>query len=137
MRIVASRLARHVGRRGAFLLFLALLDGVVAYSLTQPLPLNLAPRVVYGPMMDIAPITWWAGWWAATSALCLSAAAWRRAHIAAFGAGGLIKAAWAACYLTGWVEHLPLYTRGYQTAAIYVAFAGVVLLVAGWRENGS
>ena len=130
------RLGCHIGRRGAFLLFLALLDVIVALSLTRPLPFGLTYPVVYGPMLEIAPINWWAGWWLLTGVLVGTAAAWHRIQPYAFGAAALIKTAWASCYVIGWVEGLPAYSRGYQTAAIFLAFAAVVLIVSGWRENG-
>jgi hypothetical protein len=129
--------ACHVGRRGAFLAFLAVLDVVIGYGLTQPLPLGLTPRVLYAPMMDIAPLAVWAAWWVATGLLCAVAAVVYRLRWPTFGAAALVKTAWASCYLTGWVEHLPLYARGYQTALIYGLFAAVVMLIAGWRENGT
>lgn len=129
------RLGRHVGRRGAYLLFLALLDITVAYSLTQPLPLGLTRGQVYRPFTDLAPFAVWVWTWAGVGLLAFAAAFVHGLRVAVFGAAALMKVAWAAGYLSGWVSGYPLYTRGYQTAAIYVAFAAVTLIVSGWREN--
>ncbi|SRR6266705_3088201 len=133
--LLTRRVGRFVGRRGAFLVFLALLDLVLGYGLTQPLPLGLKPRTIYGPMMDLAPIRWWAIWWVLTGLLCLVGALADRVQTAAFVGAAVIKTAWACCYLVGWREHLPAFNRGWQSAAIFGAFAGVVLLISGWQEN--
>jgi hypothetical protein len=128
--------ARHVGRRGAFLLFLALVDVVLGYGLTQPLPLGLSAAAVYKPFTDILPLTVWAWWWLTVGAACAAAALYHTIRPVAFGLAAMMKAAWSIGYLAGWHDKLPLYARGYQTAAIFVTLAGVVLLVSNWRENG-
>lgn len=130
------RLLCHIGRRGAFLAFLALVDEVIGYSLTQPLPFRLSRDVLYEPFVHVAPLKWWAGAWIGIGLVAALATVWHRARVVMFGLGTALKTAWALGYLAGWIRHDSAYIRGYQTAAIFASFAAVTLLVAGWRENG-
>ncbi len=129
--------AHHIGRRGAYLLFLAYLDVVVSLSILAPLPLGLTREQVYEPFAQIMPMQAWSAWWAATAVLALVATVWHRVRPVMFAAGAAIKTGWALGYLLGWANGLALYTRGYQTATIYLGFAIITLIVAGWRENGT
>lgn len=135
-RFLITSAARHVGRRGAFLIFLALLDVVLGYAIVQPLPFGLTRAALYQPFVEIMPLQAWAAWWMATGVLAGIAAVWTRLRPVAFGAGALIKIAWSLGYLIGWVERVPAFSRGYQTAAIYLSFGLVTLLISSWRENG-
>lgn len=126
---------RHVGRRGGYLTFLALVDVTVAYALLQPLPLNLDRRPFYAPFVAVMPLSWWAAWWLGTGLLAAAAAVCHALRPVTFSAAAALKTVWGLGYLAGWVLDLPAFTRGYQTAMIYTAFALVTLLVAGWREN--
>lgn len=132
---VGRWLHRDVGRRGAYLLFLSLLDFVIGYGLFQPAPLGLSQQVVYGPFLDIMPLNVWGWWWLGTGVLAAVAAVWHEARPYAFSAASLIKVAWAIGYLYGWIEGLPAFSRGYYSAAIFLAFAGLTLTVSGWQEN--
>jgi hypothetical protein len=124
-----------VGRRGAFLLFLTILDVTLAYSVSQPLPLGLSAALFYKPFIAIMPLAWWSLWWLGTGVLCAVAAFIPKIRPSVFGFAALIKAGWAGGYLLGWANNYPAYSRGYQTAAIFGSFALIVLLVSGWREN--
>lgn len=128
-------LIRHIGRRGAFLLFLALLDAVIGYSLRAPLPYGLTTRQVYGTFVQIMPIGAWAEAWNTTGLVLLVAAFWRRLRPVAFALAAMLKTAWASVYLYGWVSGDPLMVRGYLQASIWLSFAVMILLVSGWREN--
>lgn len=132
VRAVADR----VGRRGIFLGFLALLDIVIGYALVQDLPLGLSVAVLYEPFVRIMPIGVWSSVWIGGGLLCAVAVLWPRARPTAFAVGAAVKTGWALGYLIGWAEGLPVYTRGYQSAVIWGAFALVMLVVSGWRENG-
>lgn len=129
------KVLHHIGRQGAFLGFLAILDLTVGYALRQPLPPGLTYHNVYQPFVDLMPLSLWAAWWFATSGVVAVAAVWQGLRPVAFFAAALLKTGWAIGYLIGWGEHLPFFTRGYQTAAIWLAFAAVVLIVSGWQEN--
>lgn len=128
-------LTRRLGRRGAFLLFLAALDAVVGYSERAPLPWGLTTRQVYQSFIDVMPINGWvaAAW--TVGALCAVGAVWHPARNAAFSAAELLKVSWGAVYLCGWLNDDPGMIRGYLSAVIWFGFAFVVLLVSGWREN--
>jgi hypothetical protein len=126
---------QHLGRQGAFLLFLALLDVTIGYAMRQQPPLGLTSEQVYHPFVDIMPLPLWVAWWFATAALVATAALWHPLKPAAFGCAALLKSGWAMGYVVGWAEHLPLFVRGYQSATIWAAFAALVVLVSGWQEN--
>lgn len=130
-------LPHHIGRRGAYLAFLVLLDVTVGYALMQPLPLGLDSRPFYAPFLAIMPLSWWAWWWVSTGAAAAVAVLWHRLRPPVFAAAAALKTGWAIGYFVGWAEGLPAFSRGYQSAAIYCAFGLVTLVVAGWRENGT
>lgn len=119
-----SRLAARTGRRGAFLLFLALLDFTYGYSLfTTSAPLKVLDLLL--------PWEAWAGIWVGVGAVCLAGAFVRRDRIAFALAAG-IKGAWGLLYLDLWaVQHVP---RAWVAVPIWLAFSATVLLVAGWPE---
>jgi hypothetical protein len=115
----------RIGRRGAALLFFALLDSVWCYGLFT-LPRPLAP--VYAWMAQILPLWVWAGCWGAVAVICLACAPLRY-DTPAFVAAIMIKVAWGLLSLFGWLSGVV--ERGYVSAAIWLAFAAFVLLVAG------
>ena len=119
--------ARRVGRRGAFLLFLAALDIAYGYSLwvttaAQRRSLDL-----------LLPWQVWGLIWLATGAVCAIGAVLRTgADRFAFGLAAALKAAWGAVFVRVWLyDHLP---RGWVSVIIWLAFAAVVLLVSSWPE---
>lgn len=123
-RVAPSVLAR-IGRRGAALLFFALLDSVWCYGLlTLPRP----PTEVYAWMAQILPLWGWAACWAAVGAICLVFAPLRY-DTPAFVAAISIKIAWGLLSLFGWLSGVV--ERGYVSAVIWLAFAAFVFLVAG------
>lgn len=129
------RFARHIGRRGAYLLFLCLLDLILAYSLLQALPFGISRDVLYHPFIQIMPLRAWALWWAITGVLAGTAAVVHALRPPVFALAAGLKTAWASGYVLGWLHHEPAYVRGYQTGVIFGAFALITVLVSGWREN--
>jgi hypothetical protein len=114
-------------------MFLAGLDAVLAYSLIAPLPYGLSAATVYRPFVAVMPLALWAVCWWTVSVVCAVAAVWHRVQPQAFSAAAMIKTVWAIAYLWGWLGgDLP---RGYLQAVIWLAFAGLVVLVSGWQEN--
>lgn len=115
----------RVGRRGLFLLFLALLDVLYGWSmLVTPLPgagLHL-----------ILPITAWGWVWIGTG-IYLTLGAFIRRDRSFFGAAAFLKAAWAGAWVSVWLSD-PLIPRAWVSVTIWAAFAGVVLVVASWPE---
>lgn len=124
------RLGYQVGRRGAFLLFLALLDLIYAYSLGWPTEQSRhTPTSRF--LVEVMPLWVWAVLWGAAGLTCL-VFAFRRVDWPGFMAGMLIKVGWALLFLIGWLSRQV--ERGYLTATIWGAFALLLLLVAGWPE---
>jgi hypothetical protein len=118
-------LVRRIGRRGAALLFFALLDFVYAYALlTTPRPLT----AFYAWMAEILPLPAWAFCWAAVGLICLYYAFMTR-DTAAFMFAVALKVGWGLPALFGWIHgSVPL---GYISAVIWLAFAAFVYLIAG------
>lgn len=122
---------RVVGRRGTFLLFLALVDLVYALSLWRPAPAAAqAPATRF--LMTIMPLHAWAALWLVVGVVCLVGAFVHRLDRAAFTAATAIKSLWGAVFLAGWVAG-GLY-RGWVSAVVWLGFAGVVMVIAGWPE---
>lgn len=123
-----TALRRRVGRRGCYLAFLALLDGVVAYSLTFP-EVRVVPLYRYAA--SVMPLAGWAAVWAGVGAVCGAQAFARRDQIG-FGLAACLKAAWGALNLLAWLDGgVP---RGWVGAMIWAAFAAITVVVSTWPE---
>jgi hypothetical protein len=120
----AARLARRTGHRGAFLLFLAVLDILFGYSLWA----TAAPQ----RLLDLfLPWEAWGGIWVAVGLVCIAGAAsvtdrW------AFAAAAALKAFWAALAADEWLFQGA--ARGWVSAVIWLCFALTVLVVSSWPE---
>lgn len=125
------RMARRVGRRGASLLFLALLHGVYAASLlVAPPETKASPPFLF--LIQLLPLAVWATAWGCVGLLCLIQA-FMRVDLQAFTAASLLLVAWGVVHLLGWAYgQIP---RGYVSAAVWLAFAAFVQVIAGWREH--
>lgn len=131
MRYPSGRLLlRRIGRRGAFLLFLALLDLVYAYSLLRP-PAATRAAQTFMFLADLAPLPVWAGWWAATGVVC-AVYAFRARDAAGYAAAMLLKAGWALLFAGGWIW--AGLDRGYLTCVIFGSFGLALALIATWPE---
>ena len=127
----ARPLLHRIGRRGGFLLFLALLDIIYAYGLITPTARSAQnPTTLF--LESVAPIPVWAGLWGTVGTLCLFYA-FRQQDFPGYFAAMFLKALWAATFLLGWA--FAGVERGYLSFAIWGAFAGVLALISGWREN--
>lgn len=124
-------LLHQIGRRGASLLFFALVDLVWAYGLIATTAESRnSPGNVF--VAHLLPLPVWAALWAAVGVLCL-VQAFMSADRVAFGAASLLKVAWGTVYLLGWaLGEIP---RGYLATAIWLGLAGFVQVIAGWKEN--
>ena len=119
-------LRHRVGRRGACLLFFALLDAIYAASLTS------APASdTYQFLDSLMPLTWWAGVWACVGGMCVIQA-FQHTDRVAFAAASALKVVWGLAQLIGWAfGDIP---RGYVAATIWLALAAFVQVIAGWQE---
>lgn len=124
----ALRAARHIGRRGAALLFLAEVDVFYAASLLWPSPAAArTPTNRY--FATIMPLDAWAGLWALVGVICI-VYAFRHHDRVGFVAAMGIKILWSLFALLGMVTAgVPV-----STPAIWISFAGFVWLISGWRD---
>lgn len=124
----------HIGRRGAVLAFLAEVDLLLFQSLHAPLPYGLTRAQVYAPFLRFAPLNVWAYVWLLAGLFCAVAVLWIPLRPWAFCLTAAIKTGWGLAYLSAWATGtLP---RGFMSAAVWLTFAALVLLISGWREGG-
>lgn len=117
-----ARLVHRVGRRGAFLLFLFILNMVYAWALHQ----EVAPQTA----ALLSPEAWsWA--WFGVGVVCGISAFTRRDRVAYTLAAALL-CGWAGVSAYQWVEgKLP---EGWLSTVVWLAFSGTVLIVSSWPE---
>lgn len=127
---VPVRLARRIGRRGAALLFFAMLDVIYAINLSFP-PEEARLSASYRFVSRVAPLNVWAALWLVVGVLCLAGAFVYRDRWA-FAAAMALKTLWGATFLLGWIW-LNL-ERGYVSAIIWLAMAGWVFIISTWPE---
>ena len=115
-------LIRRVGHRGAFLLFLALLDFLYGYSL-----FTTSKRTV-----DLTlPWTAWGFIWTAVGVVLLIGAFAIRDRVH-FAVAATLKAAWAGMFVKLWlIYHVP---HAWVNVVVWVAFSAVVVTVSTWPE---
>lgn len=127
MKLILGR----VGRRGLFLLFLALLDLLYGYSL-------LAAPISGGgdgePLLLVLPGVAWGWCWLGTGA-ALAVGAFTRRDRLYFALASFLMAAWAGAWAAAWLSHNDdASSRSWATVVIWGAFAGVVLVISTWPE---
>ena len=124
----ALRAARHVGRRGAALLFLAEVDLFYAASLLWPSPAAArTPSNLF--FASLLPLDVWAAMWAIVGVVCI-VYAFRHHDRVAFVAAIGVKTLWAGLAIIGvFAGGVPV-----STPAIWISFGGFVWLVSDWRD---
>jgi len=127
---IFKALFQRIGRRGAFLLFLALLDFVNGYALLFPTP-RASTNPTYIFLASVLPLQGWGILWASVGAVCL-VFAFRRNDAPGYAAAVFIKILWALIFLLGWV--FADVERGYLSAVIWGVLALILPLIATWPE---
>lgn len=122
----------HLGRRGAALLFFAILDLTFAWSLLDPqatVLVRMAP--LYRVVVQTAPLWVWGLAWGVVGLLC-AIQAWRRRDAVAFAAVIMLKITWGgAIAAAGLLYGAP---RAWISATIYFSLAAFVGVISGWPE---
>ncbi len=122
-------LGRCVGRRGATLLFFAMLGIVYAYGLLVP-----GPRASWGAsqrfIVTVAPLWVWAVLWAASGLLCL-VYAFRAADRVGFAAASGVTTMWGLLYVVAAVAGV---SRAFIGAVIFLCLGGWVAIISSWPE---
>ncbi|GAA4560497.1 hypothetical protein [Planotetraspora kaengkrachanensis] len=120
----------RIGRRGASLLFVALLNFVYAVSLlTIPPESRGSPGIAFLELL--LPLPMWAAIWGTVGLTCMVQALMLTDRLA-FAAASLLMVVWGTVYLLGWaVGEIP---RGFVSAVIWLGFAGWLAIISGWRE---
>lgn len=126
-----GRTVGHViGRRGASLLFFAMLDFIYGYSLADP-PAESAQSTTTRFIATVAPLSVWATLWIAVGLVCLICAFRVRDRLAFAAAVGL-KVLWGGTFLVGWM--IAGLDRGWLASAIWLALALFAFIISSWPE---
>jgi len=122
-----TRLADRIGRRGSYLIFLALLDILYGYSI-----LVQAGPLFKSVTLFLPDVVW--GWiWIGIALICLQQAFVRLDRIGYIFAT-TIKFVWGTIMLYDWLT-MPLDARGWVAAVIWYAFGILTAIVSNWPEH--
>lgn len=120
-------LVRQVGRRGVFLLFIAVLALGLAFGLFA------APTTQQSIAIGrLIPLWVWGSLWAAVGVACLVQAFMLRDWVA-YMAAVFLLIVWAGLYFVAWATSIV--ERGWLAGVIYMAFAGLTAVVGTWPED--
>lgn len=124
-------LAQRIGRRGTVLLFFGWLDVIYAHGLW--FPSETARRAeFYQFLAKIMPLWGWSALWAAVGVACLVHAFKIRDRLG-FAAAMFLKVLWGAVAVLSWA--IGDVERGYISAAIWLAAAGMLGVISSWPEQ--
>lgn len=123
--VTAAR--RRIGRRGAFLAFLTVLDISYGYALLTISVKALASQ----PDFFLSLHTW--GWvWIAVGLVCATGIVLRK-DVPQFTVAASLKAVWGGLYVSAWV--LQSVPKIWISVVVWWAFALTIVLVSGWPES--
>lgn len=128
--LLAKRLVFRIGRRGAFLLFLSMVELTYAVSLLFPTD-DSRQTVTFRYIVEVLPPWVWAVLWGGSGIVCL-VFAFRKWDAPGYMAAMFLMTFWALIFLLGWM--FAGVERGYLSAAIWGAFGAVTWLIGGWPE---
>ena len=123
---IAQRIWYRIGRRGATLIFLGVLDVLFGYSFL------VSPRISVTKINYLLPYTTWGWIWLTAGIVCFVFAP-ARVDRGAFAIAALVKSAWGLVNGYIWLTtHVP---RLWISAVIWLAFAGLILIISSWSES--
>lgn len=119
-----KKLGLRIGHRGAFLLFLSLLDFLYGYGM-------LVTPVKH--LKDVLPFHTWGFIWIIAGIVLLIGSFVKRDRIA-FGVAATLKAAWAAQWIMLTVYDETKIHNAWMNVVLWAAFSGLVVVVSTWPE---
>jgi hypothetical protein len=122
---VVTWIRQHAGRRGAFLVFLAILDLAFGYSLFS------FPRLAFQGIDIVFPIDAWGWIWIATGIVCATGVFLQSDRVQ-YTMAALLKTAWGLLYAWLWWQGVP---HSWVSVALWLSFALTIVLIAGWPES--
>jgi hypothetical protein len=129
---VLRRLVRRIGRRGAALMFFAVLDLLYGWWLLDPLE-STVRAAGYRWLASVLPLSAWGLIWLLVGVLCLVGTVVHEDSMA-WVAAMAIKVMWGTLWILGWwLADVP---RGWAQAGFWLPLAALVALLAGWAEPG-
>jgi len=122
--------ALRIGRRGAILLILAVVDIAYGASLIGPSSDALGSAALVW-REHFAPLWVWGGVWLVVAAILIVSAFLRNDAIGYLAATGL-KISWSLTTLASWL--FGGVDRGWVSSIIWMVVAAMVWVIAGWPE---
>jgi hypothetical protein len=121
---------RRVGRRGATLILLGLIDLTFAYSYLNPGPPQYrSPATLF--LQTVAPLWFWALLWAGVGVIVLQQAFQDNDKVG-YSSAVVLKVLWALLH-TGGTLFADLH-RGYVVAMLWLVLSGWVYIISTWPE---
>jgi len=120
-------IGRAVGRRGSYLLFLAMLDFAYGYSLTFLRSFASTAKVDL-----LLPINAWIAIWWIVGTICLVQAFMKMDRVA-YSLAVALKVTWGLTMLLAWVQGTS--ERGWVSAVIFIGFGLLTSIVSYWPEQ--
>lgn len=129
-RRVARRLGRALGRRGAFLLSIGMVWGLIGYGqLVSPQPDQRGLKL----LLNRVPLEVWGWLWITAGVVAILSAFLRQGSDRfGFAALSLMVTPWIVSYLVAWGQGT--FPRGWIASALYGGLAIGIMVVAGWSE---
>ena len=125
IKMLLKWMRRRIGRRGATLLFLGLLNVSTGLNLLS------STNAQVTAFTRILPLSMWAALWLSSGIIALIQAFTYNDRLAFTFAAGMMSV-WGLTYVTAWA--LNLIDRGWLGGIIYIALAGWILILSSWPE---
>jgi hypothetical protein len=129
----ARALTHRIGRRGAILLILAVVDIAVGLSMIGPTS-ETAGLAATRWREHYAPLWVWGVGWLVIAAILIVSAFLRNDRFGYAAAIGW-KIAWSATTLASWI--IGGVDRGWVSSIIWAVVAGMIVVIGGWPEPHS